>query len=104
MVKWRYKLEFQGKTLRETINNGGEDLESCKATLQAPVGYHLHIQVLDYPHYNHHLTKHLLVYFHLDCPTLQCNTPDFHSRFQSSGIMENDKAKLIDWVKNQKGV
>lgn len=35
MVKWRYKLEFQGKTLRETINNGGEDLESCKATLQA---------------------------------------------------------------------
>ena len=34
MVKWRYKLEFQGKALRETINNGGEDLESCKATLQ----------------------------------------------------------------------
>lgn len=35
MVKWRYKLEFQGKALREIINNGGEDLESCKATLQA---------------------------------------------------------------------
>lgn len=35
MVKWRYKLEFRGKALRETINNGGEDLESCKATLQA---------------------------------------------------------------------
>lgn len=35
MTEWRYKLEFHGKALRETINNGGEDLESCKATLQA---------------------------------------------------------------------
>lgn len=35
MTEWRYKLEFYGKALREKINNGGEDLESCKATLQA---------------------------------------------------------------------
>ena len=35
MAEWRYKLEFHGKDLREKINNGGEDLESCKATLQA---------------------------------------------------------------------
>lgn len=35
MTEWRYKLEFQGKSLRKTINNGSEDLESCKATLQA---------------------------------------------------------------------
>ena len=35
MVEWQYKLQFYGKALRETINNGGEDLESCKATLQA---------------------------------------------------------------------
>lgn len=35
MVRWKYKLDFWGKALREKINNGGEDLESCKATLQA---------------------------------------------------------------------
>lgn len=35
MAEWRYKLQFYGKALREKINNGGEDLESCKATLQA---------------------------------------------------------------------
>ena len=35
MTEWRYKLEFHGKALREKINNGGEDLESCKDTLQA---------------------------------------------------------------------
>ena len=27
MAKWRYKLEFRGKALREAINNGGEDLD-----------------------------------------------------------------------------
>ena len=35
MVNWTYKLEYHGKALREKINGGGDDLESCKATLQA---------------------------------------------------------------------
>ena len=35
MIKWRYKLEYHGKALRETINTGGDDLESCKKTLLA---------------------------------------------------------------------
>lgn len=34
-MKWRYRLDHSGKTLRETINDGDEDLESCKATLHA---------------------------------------------------------------------
>lgn len=34
-MEWRYKLDHSGKTLRETINNGDEGLESCKATLQS---------------------------------------------------------------------
>lgn len=34
-MKWAYSLNFCGKNLREAINNGGEDLDSCKSTLQS---------------------------------------------------------------------
>ena len=34
-MKWAYRLNLQGKRLRAIINNGSEDLESCKETLFA---------------------------------------------------------------------
>lgn len=35
MRKWWYSLNYAGKTLRQTISDGGEDLQSCKETLKA---------------------------------------------------------------------
>lgn len=34
-MKWKYDLKGFGKELRQCINNGGEDLESCRKTLRA---------------------------------------------------------------------
>ena len=34
-MNWKYKLNQHGKNLRNAINNGGDDLESCKVTLKA---------------------------------------------------------------------
>ena len=35
MAKWKIDLGVVGKSLRGTINNGGDDLESCKNTISA---------------------------------------------------------------------
>lgn len=32
--KWKYDLKNTGKSLRQCINDGGEDLESCRKTLR----------------------------------------------------------------------
>lgn len=34
-MKWKYDLKSFGKELRQCINEGGEDLESCRKTLRA---------------------------------------------------------------------
>ena len=34
MRKWKYSLITQGKMLRQAIVSGGQDVESCKTTLQ----------------------------------------------------------------------
>lgn len=45
-MKWAYSLNFCGKNLREAINNGGEDLDSCKSTLQSLLDCYKQIQRL----------------------------------------------------------
>lgn len=43
-MKWEHNLNITGKALRETINDGGEDLESCKKTLLALLNCYWAIQ------------------------------------------------------------